>query len=220
MTSVAIGAGPGNDEEGRAAAPDPGRGYAKGRAKREEILQAAMVLFGEVGYHAASLREIAARVGMSHPGLLHHFPTKAALLEAVLAYRDAVDTADLDDDLARGTDYFDALVSLAERNARRRHIVELFTALVAEATSPDHPAHAHFVRRYEAAVARTGARLAERARAGELREGVDPYAAARQIVALMDGLQVQWLLSLDRPESEQVDMAADLRAYLRLVLAD
>ncbi|MBN0039194.1 TetR/AcrR family transcriptional regulator [Cellulosimicrobium cellulans] len=220
MTSAALGAGHDRGAPRRTASLDPGRGYAKGRAKREEILRAAIVLFGEVGFHAASLRELASRVGMSHPGLLHHFPTKVALLEAVLDHRDTVDQADLDDDLARGTDYFDALVHLVERNALRRNIVELFTALAAEATSPEHPAHEYFVRRYEWAVARTGEQLARRARAGGLRDGVDPQVAARQIVALMDGLQVQWLLSLDRPRPERVDMPADLRAYLRLILAE
>ncbi|MFJ4231362.1 TetR/AcrR family transcriptional regulator [Cellulosimicrobium cellulans] len=220
MTSAALGAGHDRGAPRRTASPDPGRGYAKGRAKREEILQAAIVLFGEVGFHAASLRELASRVGMSHPGLLHHFPTKVALLEAVLDHRDTVDEADLDDDLARGTDYFDALVHLVERNAVRRHIVELFTALSAEATSPEHPAHEYFVRRYRWAVARTSEQLVRRARAGGLRDGVDPQVAARQIIALMDGLQVQWLLSLDRPRPERVDMPADLRAYLGLILAE
>ena len=222
MTSAAIGAGRDGAarRRGATAPADPGRGYAKGRAKREQILQAAIVLFGEVGYHAASLRELASRVDMSHPGLLHHFPTKVALLEAVLEHRDAVDEDDLEQDLARGTDFFDALVRLVERNALRRPIVEVFTALAAEATSPDHPAHEYFVRRYESTLVRTGAQLAVCARAGRLRDGIDPDAAARQLVALMDGLQIQWLLSLDRPRSERVDMAADLRAYLRLILTD
>ncbi len=220
MTTTAIGAGRDGGARRRAGTPDPGRGYAKGRAKREEILQAAIVLFGEVGYHAASLRELASRVGMSHPGLLHHFPTKAALLEAVLLHRDTVDGADLDEDLARGTDFFDALVRLVERNALRRPIVELFTALAAEATSPDHPAHEYFVRRYESTLERIGEQLELRARTGRMRPGLEPGVVARQLVALMDGLQVQWLLSLDRPRAERVDMAADLRAFLRLVLTD
>nr|MYU47886.1 TetR family transcriptional regulator [Streptomyces sp. SID7803] len=67
------------------------RGYAKGRAKREEILDQAMAMFGEAGYRGASLRVIATRCGISHPGLLHHFPTKESLLLAVLEHRDAVD---------------------------------------------------------------------------------------------------------------------------------
>ena len=61
------------------AAPTSARsgGYARGRATREEILDVAMQLFGEVGYRTASLREVASRVGISHPGLLHHFASKA-----------------------------------------------------------------------------------------------------------------------------------------------
>ena len=60
------------------------RGYANGRARRQIILDEAATLFGEVGYRAASLREIATRVGISHPGLLHHFPTRAALMAGVV----------------------------------------------------------------------------------------------------------------------------------------
>ncbi|MGF0116396.1 TetR/AcrR family transcriptional regulator [Promicromonospora sp. Marseille-Q5078] len=196
------------------------RGYAKGRAKREEILQAAIVAFGEVGYHGASLREIAARVGISHPGLLHHFPTKAALLEAVLEHRDAVDFADVDTDLQQGRTLFEALVRLVQRNALRRPVVEVFSGLAAEATSTDHPAHDYFARRYASTVERVTAELERLAADGRLRAGVDPGTAARTVTALMDGLQVQWLYSLERPRAERVDMAADLRAYLGLILLD
>ncbi|MFD6179022.1 MULTISPECIES: TetR/AcrR family transcriptional regulator [unclassified Isoptericola] len=197
-----------------------GRGYAKGRAKREEILQAAIVAFGEVGYHGASLREIAARVGISHPGLLHHFPTKVALLEAVLEHRDAVDFADFDTDVEQGRSMFEALVRLVQRNALRRPVVEVFTGLAAEATSVDHPAHDYFARRYADTVERVRVELQRLAADDRLRDGVDPAVAARAIVALMDGLQVQWLYSLERPRAERVDMAGDLRSYLDLILVD
>src|SRR3954468_15623973 len=119
-------------------------GYAKGRATREEILDSAMRLFGEVGYRTASLREVAARVGISHPGLLHHFPSKAVLLAAVLERRDQVDSLAFQADLAAGHDHLEALVLLVERNAARPGIVELFATLSAEATAPDHPAHGFF----------------------------------------------------------------------------
>lgn len=198
----------------------PRRGYAKGRAKREEILQAAIVAFAEVGYHGASLRDIAARVGISHPGLLHHFPTKAALLKAVLEHRDAVDFADFDTDVEQGRSMFEALVRLVERNALRRPVVEVFAGLAAEATSADHPAHEFFEARYRDTVDRMRRELERRGDAGRLRDGVDPAVAARTVVALMDGLQVQWLYSLERPRAERVDMAADLRAYLELIVVD
>ena len=195
------------------------RGYAKGRAKRDEILEAATGLFGEVGYHSASLREISSRVGISHPGLLHHFPTKELLLQAVLERRDEVDFALLADDLAQGVAYFDALVNVVERNATRPGIIELYCILSAEATAPDHPAHEYFQRRYDGVLARSRRELTDHAAQGRLRPDVDIPATARAIVALMDGLQVQFLLERKGPRPP-VDMAAGLRAYLSLILPD
>ncbi|WP_315093125.1 TetR/AcrR family transcriptional regulator [uncultured Cellulomonas sp.] len=192
-------------------------GYAKGRATREEILDAAMQLFGEVGYHTASLREVASRVGISHPGLLHHFSSKAVLLAAVLARRDEVDEAAFQSDLDGGHDYFEALARIVERNAVRPGIVELFATLSAEATSPDHPAHEFFQDRYRTVVGLTTAEF-ERLRAeGRLRPGIDPRTAARLTVAVMDGMQIQWLLAADSPE-DRPDMAEALRAQLAALL--
>ena len=193
-------------------------GYAKGRARRQEIIASAVELFGEVGFHGASLRDISARAGVSHPGLLHHFATKVALLEAVLAHRDEVDSAAVDADVAQGASVVEALVKQVKRNQRRRPLVELFAALSAEATSADHPAHDYFVNRYNELVALVRADLVGHQDRGQLRAGVDVDITARAIVALMDGLQIQWLMSLDRPKKGQVDMAADLRAYLDLVI--
>jgi AcrR family transcriptional regulator len=193
-------------------------GYAKGRATQQEIIRTAILVFADVGFHGASLRDIAARAGISHPGLLHHFPTKAALLEAVLEYRDAVDEESFAQDVERGSDYFEALLNVVERNRLRRPLVEVFAGLATEATSPDHPAHEYFQRRYARVLEEQSRHLRERAARGGLAPGVDPDRAARTVVALMDGLQVQWLLSLERPGAERVDMAADLRGYLDLIL--
>ncbi len=43
-------------------------------------LAAALESFAERGYEGASIREIAARAGLSVPGLYHHYPSKQALL--------------------------------------------------------------------------------------------------------------------------------------------
>ncbi|NIZ92209.1 TetR/AcrR family transcriptional regulator [Kineococcus rubinsiae] len=176
------------------------RGYAKGRARRQQILEEAVRLFGEVGYRAASLRELAQRCGLSHPGLLHHVGDKESLLLAVLAHRDAADAAETGLLAAEGADRLDALVEVMRRNASRRAIVELHCVLSAEATAADHPAHAFFAERY----ARTVASLVP-AFPGE----ADPVSAARRVVALADGLQVQWLLDPDG-----VDMAAELSRHV------
>ncbi len=190
----------------------PRGSYANGRATRQDVLDAAMALFAEVGYRSASLREVATRVGISHSGLLHHFGSKSGLLTAVLARRDEIDQAAIDADVDAGQDVLSALVHVVERNADSPQLVQLFATLSAEATAPDHPAHAYFQQRYAELVERVEAHLVELASAGRLRAGADPAAGARVVVATMDGLQVQWLLA--RASGGAVDMAAGLRALL------
>lgn len=184
------------------------QGYAKGRAKRRSILDSATELFAEVGYRAASLREISARSGLSHPGLLHHFPTKEALLLAVLAQRDADDAELITAPSAGGREILRGLLDIVERNTGRRGIVELFTVLSAEATAADHPAHDFFVERYRGSIARAEFAYAELAGQQLLRPGLEPATAASQLIAVMDGLQVQWLLH------EATDMVSTVRAHL------
>jgi hypothetical protein len=45
-------------------------------------------VFSTSGYRAGSLKDVAVKVGLSQAGLLHHFPSKEALLEALLTLRD------------------------------------------------------------------------------------------------------------------------------------
>lgn len=52
---------------------------------RTAILREAPRLFNKKGYHGASTREIAAAVGVRQQSLSHHFPTKQAILEELLA---------------------------------------------------------------------------------------------------------------------------------------
>lgn len=170
------------------------RGYAKGRAKRAEIIDRATALFGEAGYRGVSLREIAARCAISHPGLLHHFATKEALLTAVLERRDEEDEERFIAQAGGGVDQLRRVVALAAHNEQRRGIVELYAVLSAEATAADHPAHDFFVRRYRTTIATMTGAYAQAAVQGALHASVAPAIAARELVALMDGLQLQWLL--------------------------
>ena len=196
-------------------APKP-VGYAKGIARREAIVDVATEFFGRVGFRGATMLQIAAACRISRAGLLHHFPTKESLLEAVLERRDEVDhrrtlavMAASDDGLAALAD----LVTTAERNATIPAIVNLFAVLSAEAGDPSHPAHDYFVRRYvrsRTSIGRAFELVRER---GQLAPGLDPRRLATEIVALMDGLQVQWLLAPD-----EIDMAVLLRDRLQSAL--
>src|SRR5260370_826323 len=48
------------------------------------ILSAALDAFYEKGYHAATVRDLASRVGVTVPALYYHFENKEAILFALL----------------------------------------------------------------------------------------------------------------------------------------
>ncbi|WP_410644215.1 TetR/AcrR family transcriptional regulator [Amycolatopsis sp. lyj-346] len=188
-------------------------GYLKGRIRREDIITAAAAAYGELGYHGSSLREIAKRVGISHAGLLYYFPTKEALLAAVLERRDAEDSEREQLTVPPGLAVLRHFVALAEHNVRHPGIVDLYSRLAAEAVAPDHPAHEYFVRHYRAARDGVHESFETLAARGELRDGVEPALAALTFIALMDGLQVQWLTV-----PGEVDLVGSLRFYLQNLL--
>ena len=189
-------------------------GYLKGRIRREDILSAAVAVYGEAGYHGSSLREVAKRAGITHAGLLYYFPTKEALLTAVLERRDIEDAERLQLGAPPGLHVLRHFIALAEHNVAHPGIVDLYSRLAAEAVAPDHPAHDYFVRHYQLARDAALASFQMLADEGRLRAGVEPGMAALTFIALMDGLQVQWLTTPD-----DVDLVGSLRVYLDNVLA-
>jgi len=62
------------------------RADAEPPARREEVLETALTLVSEHGVAGASLRKLAAELGISQPSLYHYFPSKDALVSAVVEY--------------------------------------------------------------------------------------------------------------------------------------
>jgi AcrR family transcriptional regulator len=55
-------------------------------ARREEVLDAGLSLISELGVAGASLRKLAARLGMSQPSLYHYFESKDALVQQIIEH--------------------------------------------------------------------------------------------------------------------------------------
>jgi len=63
-----------------------GRDSPKSRRTRARILDAAMRLFAEVGYHASGPAQIAEAAGLTRGAMLYHFPTREALVEGAIEH--------------------------------------------------------------------------------------------------------------------------------------
>ena len=187
--------------------------YAKTPERRQQIVDAAVEVFSSAGFHKGSIRDVAEKAGLSQAGLLHHYPSKEHLLEAVLTWRDSETRRLLGEPFPEGLDFLRGMVRAAEHNATTPELVELHVIVSAEGTSAEHPLRDYFVRRYASVVDLTRRAFERAATEGQVQPGVDCASAARTLVALMDGLQIQWLLDPDH-----VDMAADLRRYLQPLL--
>ncbi|WP_029433922.1 TetR/AcrR family transcriptional regulator [Blastococcus sp. URHD0036] len=187
--------------------------YAKTAARRQEIVAAAVAVFSASGFRDGSVRDVAERAGLTHAGVMHHFPTKIDLLQAVLAWRDADALERLGARQPKGLDVVRAWLDEVGRNQSTPELVDLHVTLSAEGTSPDHPLRDYFIERYDRVVELLSGALRVAAARGELRPDVDPEQAARMLVAATDGLQVQWLLNRDA-----VDMPAALRRYVESLI--
>jgi AcrR family transcriptional regulator len=195
----------------RHASPDA---LARGQARRTQIVEAATALFSNAGYRGTGLAGIAAAVGVTQAGLLHHFPSKAKLLEEVVRRRSEVDAPLIDQIMGSGgLEIFDRVHLLAEHNAARPGLSQLFTVLLAENLLPEHPIHDFFVGRYRTLRLVIADRLREAQDRGEIAAEADIESVSRRLVAGLDGLQTQWLL--DPTEVDLVTSYRELGASFR-----
>jgi AcrR family transcriptional regulator len=186
----------------------PSQRYAKGEAKRREILEAALALVAERGYRNSTLQEIADAVGLSKAGVLHYFTSRENLIAEVIRERDAQDATSFGRD---ATDMLDLLRKTMEHNESVPGLVELYSRLVVEAESHEHPAHDYVRERYATTTDSVAAAVRQRQEAGALSGNIDPRVLARTLIALSDGLQLQWMYN------REIDMAEAFDAILALL---
>lgn len=183
--------------------------------RRKQILEAASIVIQQYGYSRASLADIANLVGISAPSLLHHFKTKDELLIALLDYRDDVSrraTSTSFDEV--GEARLAHLVETSEANSKNLVLTQLYSVLLGESLTEEHPAKEFFVSRFEGLRPRVAEGVADAIGDPSIPDQEIEEVAAG-IIAVMDGLQYQFLL-----DNSSVDMSAVTERVIRALMAD
>jgi len=179
-----------------------------------EILDIAVELFGARGLRGTSIGAVAERLGLTDSGVLHYFPTKDALIDAV------VDRA-----LERQTSQMRALVEpggleaikqMAEWGAiveETPELVALQVILSSEAILENSTVAQQVKRRYAAIHELAAGLIRQGIDRGEIRADTDADWEASAIIAYLDGIRLQWFYS-----NRQYPIAQAVRHYFELLV--
>jgi AcrR family transcriptional regulator len=167
--------------------------YAKGIAKRAEIIDTALQLIGSDGYDKMTIPRLAKAVGLSQPGLIHYFGTKDQLFVEILRERD--------ERTARFAAGSFAPSRIARDNDSVPGLIELYSRVMVESSAPSHAGHEFTHARYEGARREIANTIRQEQARGKIDPAVDPDKTAAIIFAAWDGLQIQWMhdRSIDIP---------------------
>ena len=178
---------------------------AKGEDRKQRILAAAQGLLTRNGWRNTTLAQIAKEAGVSAAGLLHHFESKEQLLHAV------VDARDLDDDrhADRSGDLLEQIARTGDRVERAPELVGTYSVLLAENLMPDAPLHDRLLARQRAAIQIVTDLIRRGQQSGKYRNDFDAAHKAVQIISIVNGMEISWLLDPTVPLQEA------LRDYAR-----
>jgi TetR/AcrR family acrAB operon transcriptional repressor len=199
---------------------------AEAQATRQAVLDAALTVFSRQGFAAARLEDVAAEAGLTRGAIYWHFPSKAALYQALLADASARIEQVIGAARAEGAG------SVLETT--RRVMVRMLTYLEEDATycavqallllktgvsadldmgRAEQLTQLHTKERELADILRYGIQT------GVCRPDLAPEEGARAMLAYLDGITLHWLLdpgafSLTTSAPELIDI------YVRGIMAD
>ena len=181
---------------------------ARGRQKRDQILQAALESFARTGLRGTDLNTVATGAGTSAPHVLYYFGSKEALAWELVERANGELYA-----LAQQMFALDALEGLQEMSEVGALIEEqplpaqLNAVLLAE-NLVEGALHDFFRDRLRDRRGRVAEMIRRSQAAGTVRPDVDPEAEAADMYAILEGLVMHHLL-----DPSQVSIEAGLRRY-------
>ncbi|NUS82048.1 MAG: TetR/AcrR family transcriptional regulator [Streptomyces sp.] len=186
-------------------------------AQREEILQAALEVFGARGFKGTSIDAVAERVGLTRQGVLHYFPSKKRLLLEIMEFRQRRVREHLSDRPV-GEDWAGDFAEVIAFELDHPCFATVHNVMVAEAITGQEPAAGYVRDRCRSIQDHLTERLIERY--GErLPSGLDARTAATAVHCLIEGVHQLWLVDRDADRYPQVIREA-LSALLGTEVAD
>ncbi len=186
---------------------------------REEIIDAAIDVFAESGYHDAGVADIAKRVGIGHSTFYRHFENKRAILDevvntvigrsmAAIAAENAPEAASsLDEYRAQAARIGTALAAISSD-------VRVVRLLLIEAASVDADLRQRIDDMFDVAVQMNAGFYEHGRELGYLRADLDTTATSRAVVGMIFGLAIMGL----NPALNEDDRANIVQAAIRLML--
>ena len=171
---------------------------------RQDVLKAALIIFGEKGYSRATLEQIAAEAGVSRGAIYWHFHSKAELYNTLIENYSARGALIVEQAIADGGSFVDILrrifvrqLQAVEEDIGLRAIMEIY--LFKTGLDPElQTARLQQINSGQMLLEGISDAMRTGIAAGELRADIDPLELARAFLAFQNGLIYLWLLS---PES-------------------
>ena len=170
------------------------RGRKSAGERRREIVAAALDLAAELGPDRVSATRLARAVGLSQPAIFRHFPSMAALWQAV--GEEIVGEMGPPPPELEGAPPEARLAALVSRQLAHVAARPAITAILfsSELHAGNEALRAHFERMIRGRLSGFAALIEEAAEAGRLCPGMAPEDAAALILAAIQGLAMRWSL--------------------------
>ena len=170
---------------------------------RQDILEAALTVFSQKGYHATRLADIANAADVTRGAIYHHFDNKAKLYNDLITEASTIGSNAIQEAMASGGSFTEicALIlinslTLLENNRQMRQITEL--TLFKTGQDPELLEFEAMRKQQAITVVEGVAMLMQQGiQNGDLRSDLDSFDVARAFIAFQNGLISLWLSNRD-----------------------
>lgn len=186
---------------------------------REEIIDAAIDVFAESGYHDAGVADIAKRVGIGHSTFYRHFENKRAILDEVVntvieRAMAAIAAENAPEAASTLEEYRAQAVRIGAALAEISDDIRVMRLLLIEAASVDADLRRRIDDMFDLAVEMNAAFYEHGREHGYLRADLDTTATSRAVVGMIFGLAIMSL----NPAFDEAERAKTIQAAIRVMI--